>query len=143
MCGAGSPARDYWITDGLYGSMNCLLYDHAVLACRALALRGAPNQAPRRRALLPPTVFGPTCDGLDTVLRDYALPRLDVGDWLVFPKMAPTRSRARLPSTALTPRRRTFLRLLAGLSRGARALRRIGDTAALCGRPLAIFCRCL
>ena len=25
---------DYWVTDGLYGSMNCVLYDHASLACR-------------------------------------------------------------------------------------------------------------
>ena len=33
------------------------------------------------------TVFGPTCDGLDTVLRDYALPRLECGDWVAFPDM--------------------------------------------------------
>ncbi|CAI7861605.1 unnamed protein product [Closterium sp. NIES-53] len=29
------------------------------------------------------TVFGPTCDGLDTILRDVWLPRLDLDDWLV------------------------------------------------------------
>ena len=52
----GSPTRDYWITDGLYGSMNSLLYDHAVLACHPL---GQPAGA--RGALLPTTVFGPTC----------------------------------------------------------------------------------
>ncbi|CAI7875480.1 unnamed protein product [Closterium sp. NIES-54] len=33
------------------------------------------------------TVFGPTCDGSDTILRDVWLPRLDLDDWLVFPKM--------------------------------------------------------
>lgn len=33
------------------------------------------------------TVFGPTCDGLDTILRGVSLPRLHVGDWLVFNKM--------------------------------------------------------
>ena len=33
------------------------------------------------------TVFGPTCDGLDTILRGISLPRLHVGDWLVFSKM--------------------------------------------------------
>ncbi|KAK9821936.1 hypothetical protein WJX81_005453 [Elliptochloris bilobata] len=80
----GGPARDYWITDGLYGSMNCLLYDHAVLACRPLG-RGAKSGAGAQ--LLPSTVFGPTCDGLDTVLRDHPLPRMENGDWLVFPKM--------------------------------------------------------
>ena len=33
------------------------------------------------------TVFGPTCDGLDTILRGVMLPRLHVGDWLVFNRM--------------------------------------------------------
>ena len=28
---AGQPCYDYWITDGLYGAMNSLLYDHATL----------------------------------------------------------------------------------------------------------------
>jgi ornithine decarboxylase len=78
----GSPTRDYWITDGLYGSMNSVLYDHAELACRPLGQPGPPAGP-----LLASTVFGPTCDGLDTVLRGYGLPRLDNGDWLVFPKM--------------------------------------------------------
>ncbi|KAJ6405980.1 hypothetical protein OIU84_013863 [Salix udensis] len=33
------------------------------------------------------TVFGPTCDGLDTVLIGHQLPELQVDDWLVFPNM--------------------------------------------------------
>jgi ornithine decarboxylase len=33
------------------------------------------------------TLFGPTCDGLDTVLRDHPLPRLAPGAWLAFPRM--------------------------------------------------------
>jgi ornithine decarboxylase len=89
----GAPTRDYWITDGLYGSMNCLLYDHAVLNARALQpslpwgsrTLGVPSvPAP---ATLPSTVFGPTCDGLDVVLRDVPLPEMENGDWLVFPRM--------------------------------------------------------
>lgn len=74
---------DYWITDGLYGSMNCLMYDHATLAPRALVLNDDDKQRPLRRS----TVFGPTCDGLDTVLREYSLPEMEVGDWLMFPGM--------------------------------------------------------
>jgi ornithine decarboxylase len=82
---AGPRARvDYWVTDGLYGSMNCLLYDHATLAPRPL-LR-APGAPPRGEPAAS-TVFGPTCDGLDTVVRDYPLPPLEVGDWLAFPAM--------------------------------------------------------
>lgn len=34
--GESRPSFDYTITDGLYGSMNCVLYDHATLAARVL-----------------------------------------------------------------------------------------------------------
>lgn len=73
---------DYWITDGLYGSMNCLLYDHATLVPRTLQMTGDGKTQERMS-----TVFGPTCDGLDTVLREYSLPEMEVGDWLLFPGM--------------------------------------------------------
>lgn len=76
--GAGTQ-REYWIPDGLYGSMNSLLYDHATLKAHPLGSRGGEP--------LPSTVFGPTCDGLDVVLKDWPLPRMEHGDWLVFPDM--------------------------------------------------------
>lgn len=80
--------REYWINDGIYGSMNCLLYDHAVinalpLACKSRRSNPSCTGMPRYRS----TVFGPTCDALDTVLTEYLLPELAVGDWLVFPNM--------------------------------------------------------
>lgn len=78
----GKNSFDYWITDGLYGSMNCLLYDHATVSPRPLLLCSKDEGD-----LHPSTVFGPTCDGLDTVLREYELPEMDVGDWLMFPNM--------------------------------------------------------
>lgn len=63
--------------------MNSLLYDHATVLPRPLRLASAaPNQDMVR--LLKGCVFGPSCDGLDTVLRDFPLPRLENGDWLVF-----------------------------------------------------------
>jgi len=34
--GKTKVCRDYWISDGLYGSMNCLVYDHAVLSPKPL-----------------------------------------------------------------------------------------------------------
>lgn len=73
--------RDYWIPDGLYGSMNSVMYDHAVLSAHPLG--GAKADA----ATVTSNVFGPTCDGLDVVLKDYQLPFLNIGDWLVFPNM--------------------------------------------------------
>lgn len=98
--------REYWINDGLYGSMNCKLYDHAVLSARPLLLRPAkPLQhgdaatpcaledttsaadVSQAAATFSSTVFGPTCDGLDVVLQSVPLPELEMGDWLVFPSM--------------------------------------------------------
>ena len=80
--GASGEEFDYWVTDGVYGSMNCLLYDHAKISTRPLHVVSAGGGA---RAVS--TVFGPTCEGLDTVLRDVPLPHLENGDWLLFPSM--------------------------------------------------------
>ncbi|CAN0847852.1 Ornithine decarboxylase [Linum grandiflorum] len=80
--------REYWINDGLYGSMNCILYDHATVRCAPLAFISNPGdptcQVP---ATYSSTVFGPTCDALDTVFTGRLLPDLKVNDWLVFPDM--------------------------------------------------------
>ena len=72
---------------GLYGSMNSLLYDHASVAPRPLRISSAaPDKAAGALSacLLAGSVFGPSCDGLDTILQNYPLPRLDSGDWLIF-----------------------------------------------------------
>lgn len=80
--------REYWINDGLYGSMNCLLYDHATVTATPLAcMSNRSNVNCGGSKTFPSTVFGPTCDALDTVLRDYQLPELQVNDWLIFPNM--------------------------------------------------------
>ncbi|XP_022766544.1 ornithine decarboxylase-like [Durio zibethinus] len=80
--------REYWINDGIYGSMNCILYDHAVVTC--MPLTGSSNRSnptSKEARSYDSTVFGPTCDALDTVLKGYPLPDLQVNDWLVFPNM--------------------------------------------------------
>ena len=73
---------DYWISDGLYGSMNCLVYDHAVLSPKPLYMVPNANQNTYSS-----TLFGPTCDGLDCVVRDVDLPLMHNGDWVLFPCM--------------------------------------------------------
>ncbi|KAE8720691.1 Ornithine decarboxylase [Hibiscus syriacus] len=40
------------------------------------------------------TVFGPTCDAIDTVMKGYRLPELNVDYWLVFPNMGAYRAAA-------------------------------------------------
>lgn len=73
--------REYWIDDGVYGSLNCILMDYYVPRPRPLA---TPRPGEKTHTS---TVFGPTCDSLDTVVTGYQLPEMRVGDWLVFDDM--------------------------------------------------------
>ena len=82
---AGTIACSYTISDGLYGSFNCLLYDHAVARPVPLRVDGDGHLAD----YVLTTVFGPTCDGMDNVCKEVLLPPdLSPGqDWLLFEGM--------------------------------------------------------
>ena len=80
--GARTPANTsyfYYINDGVYGSFNCMLYDHAVVTPLLLEPRPGPD--------FTCNIWGPTCDGLDRIAANTPLPLMDVGDWLVFEDM--------------------------------------------------------
>ncbi|ESW08125.1 hypothetical protein PHAVU_009G020500 [Phaseolus vulgaris] len=80
--------REYWIDDGIYGTLNNILFDHATVTCMPLAFTSKPEDPSCRDfKTYSSTVFGPTCDSLDTVLTDYQLPELQTNDFLVFPNM--------------------------------------------------------
>jgi ornithine decarboxylase len=70
----------YTIADGLYGSFNCILYDHAHVP-NPEYVRHKENT---NTSLAVCTVFGPSCDGLDQVVGDCLLPVLEIGDFLVW-----------------------------------------------------------
>ncbi|XP_075222924.1 ornithine decarboxylase-like isoform X2 [Lycorma delicatula] len=72
----------YYINDGVYGSFNCILYDHAVVSPQPFMVNPKPVTK-----LQPASVWGPTCDGLDQVVDNCLLPPLDIGDWLIFEDM--------------------------------------------------------
>jgi len=76
----GKRDRMYYINDGVYGSFNCLLYDHAEVEMLSLDHSDQPVYSGS-------SVWGPTCDGLDCVLESVELPDLNIGDWVVFPNM--------------------------------------------------------
>ena len=64
----------YYLDDGLYGSYNGQLYDHARY----------PIDVPGRRGPTHPSVLaGPTCDSIDVVREDIPLPELQIGDLVV------------------------------------------------------------
>jgi len=69
----------YYINDGVYGSFNCIFFDHAHPTPIPLAETNAP--------LVNCKIFGPTCDSMDVVAESYPLPELAIGDWLYFNSM--------------------------------------------------------
>lgn len=74
----------YYLSDGVYGSFNCMLFDHYTPAMPS-HVRVKPSGSKLAKAKS--RVFGPTCDGLDTIFDSIELPLMDVGDWLVFRNM--------------------------------------------------------
>uniref|UniRef100_A0A1I7ZUY6 ornithine decarboxylase n=1 Tax=Steinernema glaseri TaxID=37863 RepID=A0A1I7ZUY6_9BILA len=73
----------YYMNDGVYGSFNCILYDH-MHPTGAPLFESFDDEFPE---LFPTTIWGPTCDGLDQVEVSTKLRRLAVGDWLLYRNM--------------------------------------------------------
>ena len=69
----------YYINDGVYGSFNCLLYDHQHVTPLPLHC----NQG----KMIPSSIWGPTCDGLDQVVENVMLQDMELGDWIIFENM--------------------------------------------------------
>ena len=65
----------YYISDGVYGSFNCILFDHQRPKIHLLV-------EDAEAAIRTTTIFGPTCDGLDCIMKKEKFPELDVGEWI-------------------------------------------------------------
>jgi ornithine decarboxylase len=78
---AGQPSVAYYISEGVYGSFNCTVFDHYAVTANvvdAAKAAGAPVVS---------KLFGPTCDSIDCVIKSCPLPELQVGDKLYFENM--------------------------------------------------------
>ncbi|KAI5102579.1 ornithine decarboxylase, partial [Silurus meridionalis] len=71
----------YYVNDGVYGSFNCILFDHAHVT-PIVHKKAKPDER-----IYPCSIWGPTCDGLDRIVELCALPDRQVGDWLLFENM--------------------------------------------------------
>eukprot|EP00917_Polyrhabdina_sp_WS-2016_P023821 GHVP01051507.1.p1 GENE.GHVP01051507.1~~GHVP01051507.1.p1 ORF type:complete len:940 (+),score=162.60 GHVP01051507.1:117-2936(+) len=69
----------YYVNDSLYGSFNCVIFDHA-------KLRPPKVISSNNGQAFPSMVFGQTCDGIDFICS-CSLPRLSTGDRLAFYNM--------------------------------------------------------
>ncbi|WVQ85552.1 hypothetical protein IAT38_007718 [Cryptococcus sp. DSM 104549] len=97
----------YYINDGVYGSFNCIMFDHQIVHPHPLTI------GHKRATVAPPypgppnvqldvdlpvqmgykdtekaSVWGPTCDSIDCVRTLVDLPKgMDVGDWVGWTEM--------------------------------------------------------
>jgi diaminopimelate decarboxylase len=66
----------YYLSDGIYGSFNCINYDHQTPELIPLLSSDTDNIKYNT------TFFGPTCDSMDCIYKDIQYQELNVGDWL-------------------------------------------------------------
>ncbi|KAF7644105.1 hypothetical protein LDENG_00227810, partial [Lucifuga dentata] len=80
-----SPERMimYYVNDGVYGSMNCLLNYPAQNELSPYVQKAVESREQRYRSV----IWGPTCDSIDKITANYWLPELHVGDWLLVDNM--------------------------------------------------------
>ncbi|KAF7999353.1 hypothetical protein HF325_006029 [Metschnikowia pulcherrima] len=78
-----------YINDGVYGNLNCILFDHQHPTAKVLKSAGYvfPEDVEKADKFVF-LIWGPTCDGLDCVSPRATLPaNVQVGDWLFFPNL--------------------------------------------------------
>jgi len=71
----------YYLPDGVYGTFNNIIYDHASPITRPL------KEPPLDAILKNSTFFGPTCDSIDVIAKQIHFPSLEIGDWVYFLNM--------------------------------------------------------
>eukprot|EP01121_Diplochlamys_sp_Union-15-3_P008578 TRINITY_DN228_c0_g1_i2.p1 TRINITY_DN228_c0_g1~~TRINITY_DN228_c0_g1_i2.p1 ORF type:complete len:412 (-),score=64.97 TRINITY_DN228_c0_g1_i2:70-1305(-) len=76
----GETSVKYYLNDGVYGSFNCVLYDHYTPV--PIPLKDV-SQVPTMKT----TMYGPTCDSIDKMIQDYQFPRMCIGDYIYFANM--------------------------------------------------------
>ena len=70
----------------MYGSFNCITFDHSVVEAIPLYRNGqfVLNEERDSSPNFACSIWGPTCDSIDLIGKDLSLPEMKIGDWLVF-----------------------------------------------------------
>lgn len=71
----GTKTFKYYLNDGVYGSFNCIVFDHS-------RPKIVPFTDRKDAPLYESKVFGPTCDSIDTISESCLLPELAIGEWV-------------------------------------------------------------
>ncbi|XP_075926084.1 ornithine decarboxylase-like [Petromyzon marinus] len=79
--GVGEPVYMYYMNDGIHGSFQHVIHDIEEVVTEALKPVG-PEEP-----VLESSLWGPSCDGYDCVVKRMPLPEMHVDDWLLFRNM--------------------------------------------------------
>ena len=72
----------------MYGSFNCLTFDHATVTAKPCTIDGSWAYGQPTNALLTKcSIWGPTCDSIDCIGKEILLPTMSVGDFIYFENM--------------------------------------------------------
>ncbi|KAI7899480.1 ornithine decarboxylase [Cokeromyces recurvatus] len=83
-----NPEFMYYVNDGVYGSFNCIIFDHQVVHPRVLVKKEEFLYGKELdEAYFESSVWGPTCDSIDCLNKSSRLPMLEPGDWLYYENM--------------------------------------------------------
>ncbi|KAJ8306141.1 hypothetical protein KUTeg_016686, partial [Tegillarca granosa] len=95
------PSFMYYVNDGVYGSFNCLLFDHATVY--PSLVKDQDDEM-----LFSSSVWGPTCDGLDCINKECQLPELQIGEWIFFKNMGAYTLAAASTFNGMPPPKRNY-----------------------------------
>lgn len=82
----------YYISDGAYSCFNCIYYDHWELKNLSFVIEDEDtkdfilknkNDLKMKKKYLS-TIWGPTCDSQDFIAKNFPMPEMKIGDWMIF-----------------------------------------------------------
>jgi ornithine decarboxylase len=77
-CELPSGKMRYHLNDGVYGSFNCIFFDHYQAKNFKILKDSAVTETKDC------CMFGPTCDGIDQIVDSLKIPELNVGDAILW-----------------------------------------------------------
>jgi ornithine decarboxylase len=77
----GQKHISYYVNDGVYGALNCVIFDPRVID-PIPAIENGHN-----RKTISSTLWGPTCDSMDCIIKAIPIPEMEIGEWFVFKEM--------------------------------------------------------
>jgi len=98
----GTSEHQYYLTDGMYQSFNCIYFDHV----SPFIVQVNPDAENTTRTT---TLFGPTCDGMDVMAKCVPYPELDFDEWLMVPEFGAYTVAAGSSFNGYSTRRREYI----------------------------------